>query len=126
MSKHHKLAARVLGLVLTALCVMGAGQGVSVAMKRQGLTKHDLAFYLSPEITNFVRPGLTVTIKSATINSASKVVVHFTITDLQGLPLDRLGVDTPGTVSTSWVLGYIPKGGELYTSYISHSVTSVD
>jgi OmcA/MtrC family decaheme c-type cytochrome len=95
-------------------------------MKRQGLTKHDLAFYLSPEITNFVRPGLTVTIKSATINSASKVVVHFTITDLQGLPLDRLGVDTPGTVSTSWVLGYIPKGGELYTSYISHSVTSVD
>ena len=125
MARWQKATARVLGVVLTALCVMAAGQGMSIALKKHAWTKHDLAYYLSPSIINFVRPGLTVKIQSVTITSG-KVAVHFTVKDPQGLPLDRTGTNTPGAVSTSWLIAYIPKGATLYTSYISRSVTSVD
>jgi len=117
-------------LLLIILCLIGAAQGISVAAKDRGLIRRDLATVLQPaDIADLVRPGLTLNIVSATLNSKNQMVVHFTIQDSAGLPLDRLGVDTPGTVSTSFLIAYIPNGQSkysepLYTSYITRTRAS--
>ncbi|MBI4874693.1 MAG: OmcA/MtrC family decaheme c-type cytochrome [Acidobacteria bacterium] len=46
------------------------------------------------------------------------------ITDPKGLPLDRAGIETPGAVSGSLILAYIPKGQTQYTAYTTRSATS--
>ena len=53
-----------------------------------------------------------------------KQKVTFKITDPEGLELDRSGVTTPGPVSTSFILAYIPAGEEAYLSYTSRIQTS--
>ncbi len=126
MQQSYRLAMRAPWLLLIMLSLIGAAQGISVAAKNRGLVRHDLASTLDPGIADLVRPGLNINILSATINSQNHVVVHFTIQDPSGLPLDRLGVDTPGTVSTSFLIGYIPSGQSqysepLYTSYITRT-----
>src|SRR3990172_8409489 len=94
--------------------------------EKQGFkyNKHQLGFYLDENQVNFVRPGLKFTIKEASIGSDYKIRVTFTITDNNGLPLDRLGVYTPGTVSTSFIAAYIPKGKSQYTAYTTRKQTS--
>jgi OmcA/MtrC family decaheme c-type cytochrome len=52
------------------------------------------------------------------------VKVRFKMTDPKGLPLDRTGVETPGTVSSSFVLARIPKSGDHYQSYTTRTKTS--
>jgi OmcA/MtrC family decaheme c-type cytochrome len=122
----YRLAMRAPWLLLIILCLIGAAQGTTRALQVKGWTSHDLAYYLDPGIADLVRPGLNINILSATINSKNQVVVHFTIQDPAGLPLDRLGVNTPGTISTSFLIGYIPNGQSkntvpLYTSYITRT-----
>ncbi len=53
-----------------------------------------------------------------------KPEVTFTLTDPAGLPLDRTGVFTPGPVSTSFVLSYIPAFEEAYVAYTTRVQTS--
>ena len=79
---------------------------------KQGVqfNKHELSYYLDQSQVNFVRPGLKFTIKGVTISGDNRIIVTFLITDNNGLPLDRLGVSTPGVVSTSFIAAYIPKG----------------
>lgn len=125
MARYKTTVVKVLGLVFTALVLMGAAQEASVALKRHAFTKHDLAYYLAPDIINFVRPGLVLKIKSVTIASG-KVAVRFTVADPQGLPLDRTGTNTPGAISTSFVIASIPKGQTLYSSYVTRTVTGID
>ena len=130
MQKYYRAAMRAPWLLLIILSLIGAAQGTSRALQERGLIKHDLASTLGPAgIADFVRPGLNLTILSASINSKNQVVVHFTIQDPAGLPLDRLGVDTPGTVSTSFLVAYIPNGQSkysepLYTNYITRTRAS--
>ena len=72
-------------------------------------------------------PTLKLVIQKVTFTpptSPTTVAVTFQVTDANGQGLDRLGVITPGTISTSFVLGRIRPGDTQYTSYISNSVTA--
>lgn len=85
-------------------------------------TADEVAYYLSADETVFIRPGLNVTIQNVTIPADRKPVVTFLLTDAQGQPLDRLGVLTPATVSTSFILAYLPPTtkGEV-TDYVAYT-----
>src|SRR5262245_21354655 len=87
-------------------------------------TKHQLSYYLDANQGSFVRPGLKFTIQNVTIGSDLKIRVTFKITDDLGLPLDRLGVVTPGPVSSSFVATSIPKGQRQHLAYTTRTQTS--
>lgn len=123
MARFQKAIYRAPVVILGVLAFLLAAEAVSWAAKRQGWTQHDLAYYLSQEQLNFIRPGLVVKITSATIQDG-RISVRFRLTDPAGQPLDREGIVTPGPVSTSWVIGYIPKDEKLFTSYITRIQTS--
>lgn len=57
--------------------------------------RNQKAFYADPNLAAFVRPGLTIKITSAAIAQDGLITVVFSLTDPQGLPLDRTGVSTP-------------------------------
>lgn len=110
-------------LILTLLLLPVIGEVASTELQDQGLTPHDLAYYLDEDMVNFVRPGLKIKITSASIIS-SKISVRFTLTDPKGLPLDRNGVTTPGAVTTAFIAAYIPKGERQYTAYTTRTRVS--
>ncbi len=89
-----------------------------------GFNQHQKAYYLDPQQVAFVRPGLQVTILSAQIAPDGAIQTRFRITDPRGLPLDRQDVTTPGTVATSFVAAYIPRGQEDYVAYTTRPQTS--
>lgn len=87
-------------------------------------TTKDSEFYLTPEQLLFIRPGLVMEILNVEIPADLKTEVTFKLSDPAGLPLDRTGVYTPGPVSTSFILAYIPEGQTAYMSYTSRVQTS--
>jgi hypothetical protein len=87
-------------------------------------TTKDQEYYLTSEQMNFIRPGLELEILDTVIPADLLTEVTFRITDPAGLPLDRTGVNTPGPVSTSFILAFIPAGEEAYLSYTSRIQTS--
>lgn len=87
-------------------------------------TTRDKEFYLTPEQALFIRPGLELTILNVVIPEDLQTEVTFRITDPAGLPLDRTGETTPGPVSTSFILAYIPRFEEAYLAYTSRIQTS--
>jgi OmcA/MtrC family decaheme c-type cytochrome len=103
-------------LAIIALCLVGA-------TKNFAYSTHDKAFYADKGLVDFVRPGLVITINSASISSAGVISVTYTLTDPLGLPLDAAGVTTPGVVSLAYVASYIPKGQEQYVAYTTATVT---
>jgi OmcA/MtrC family decaheme c-type cytochrome len=86
---------------------------------KPAFTKQQKAFYADPNLVDFVRPGLVVTINSASIASDGTITVQFTIADPKGLPLDRAGITTPGAVATSFVAAQIPPDQDYYVSYVT-------
>jgi OmcA/MtrC family decaheme c-type cytochrome len=100
--------------------------GAAVLSSEPGptFTPRDKAFYKDAAIVNFVRPGLVLKIQSATIASDGTIQTQFTLTDPQGLPLDRLGITTPGAVSISFIAATIPAGQTQYTAYTTRVETS--
>ncbi len=91
---------------------------------KAAFTVNQKAYYLDPAQLAFVRPGLQVRILSATIDSEGRVQARFRVTDPRGVPLDRLGVLTPGTVSTSFVAAVLPAAQAQYTAYTTRVQTS--
>ena len=91
---------------------------------RKPFTPHDKAYYADANLVNFVRPGLAVKITGARIASGGAIEVDFSVTDPRGLPLDVQGVTTPGSVSTSFVAAYIPKGSSDWTALTTRVQTS--
>jgi OmcA/MtrC family decaheme c-type cytochrome len=79
------------------------------------------AYYADAATVNFVRPGLVVQITAANIASDGTVKVSFTVADPMGLPLDISGVDSPGPISTKFVIATIPSGQTQYVSYITRT-----
>jgi OmcA/MtrC family decaheme c-type cytochrome len=77
---------------------------------------------LDPNQANFIRPGITVKIVSASIGQDGTITARVNIADPKGLPLDRDGINTPGTVSMSFIAAYIPAGK---TQYVSYSTTTL-
>jgi hypothetical protein len=89
-----------------------------------GYTKQQLGYYLDPNDVSFVRPGLKFVIQNVIIGADNRIRVTYRITDNNGLPLDRLGVVTPGVVNTSFVAAYIPKAQTQYLAYTTRTQTS--
>jgi len=111
-----------LSIALTLTSTLAAMAGNTRA--GQPFTKHDMAFYATQATIDFVRPGLVLTITGATIASDGTITATFTLADPKGLPLDRNGVFTPGTVSVSFIAATIPQGQEQYTAYTTRVQTS--
>ena len=88
------------------------------------LSTHDKAYYASENLINFVRPGLVFKITSAQIAQDGTISARVKVTDPMGLGLDRLGVNTPGPISISFVVATIPNGQTQYTAYTTRSSTS--
>jgi OmcA/MtrC family decaheme c-type cytochrome len=110
--------------VLAFAVIAGSLALMSAPPKKVGFTKRDKAFYADPNVVAFVRPGLNIVITSTKIASDGTITAAFKLTDPRGLPLDRLGVQTPGAVSVSFVLAYIPKGEKDFWSYTTRTQTS--
>jgi len=110
-------------LILLLLGVPVLSEVVTDIAQDQGLTPHDLAYYMDQDLVAFIRPGITAKIVSATIQN-NKIAVNFTVADPKGLPLDRNGVNTAGPITTSFILAYIPKGQTQYTDYVTRLVAS--
>lgn len=75
---------------------------------------------------SFVRTGLNIQIAAARIAANGTVSVDFKIADSKGLGLDRTGVQTPGTVTLSFLIASIPRGERQYRSYITRTRSSTD
>src|ERR1700730_3304898 len=93
-------------LILTVL----AG---AVGLQSEGkytFSKRDKAYFADANIINFVRPGLVFKVASASIASDGTIKARVWVTDPKRLPLDRLGINTPGQVSISLVAATIPNG----------------
>jgi len=80
-------------------------------------TAADKEFYLTADEIFFIRPGLVLEILDVTIPADRQLEVTFKLSDPGGLALDRNGITTPGPVSTSFILSYIPEGEEAYVAY---------
>ena len=109
--------ALVLGIITGSVVLMSAP-------KQTAFTPRDKAYYASEATLNFVRPGLVFKIISANIATDGTISVDFKMTDPKGLGLDRDGITTPGAVSTSFILAYIPKGQTQFYAYTTRSQTS--
>jgi OmcA/MtrC family decaheme c-type cytochrome len=102
--------------------IVGAGADSSLLKK---WTPSDLAYYLSTNEQELIRPGLKVEILGVKIKKNTPKVT-FKITDSSGNPLDREGKSTPGTVNVNFVLSYIKSGESQYTAYTTHTVTGTN
>jgi OmcA/MtrC family decaheme c-type cytochrome len=100
------------------------GAAILTSAPTSRFSRREKAYFADPQVVNFVRPGLVIKILSANIAQDGTISTHFTIQDPQGLPLDRNGVNTPGSVSTSFVAATIPAGQTQYTAYTTTVQTS--
>src|SRR5579864_9344624 len=83
--------------------------------------KVDFSATVNPKLngttSSLGKTGVVVKIQSAAIAKDGTITVRATIVDPDGIPLDRLGVTTPGPVSLSFIAGYIPAGQSQYVAY---------
>lgn len=110
-------------LALIGFTVLASGVAVTQTLPRSSAQKIKAAF-LSPAEVDFIRPGLVLDVLSVAIDTDNTVRYRFRITDPRGVPLEREGNVTPGPVSISQVLAYIPKGTGIYTSYTTRTQVS--
>ena len=90
---------------------------------RKPYSSHEKAFYADTQTVEFVRPGLTITVNSATIAAGGTITAVYSLTDPNGLPLDSAGVTTPGTISVSFVAAVLPNNSIDYTTYTTRAAT---
>lgn len=113
----------LLAVAASAFLLSGADKARTDPQSR--FDAHDLAAYATNATIEYVNPGLVFTVTSASISSAGVISVNYKVTDPTGLPLDIAGIQTPGTISSSFLAAYIPAGGAQYTSYITRTTTAV-
>jgi OmcA/MtrC family decaheme c-type cytochrome len=114
-------------IVFVTLLVLAVTAATADSVRRRAVAQpyspRDKAFFLDDPTVQFVRPGLKISVQSAAVAANGTMSVTFSITDPQGLPLDRTGVTTPGAVTLSFVAAYIPAGQEQYTAYTTRVAT---
>jgi OmcA/MtrC family decaheme c-type cytochrome len=91
---------------------------------KNGFSIYDKAYYASDSTVAFVRPGLTITIVSASVAQDGTISVDYKVTDPKGVALDPAGITTPGPVSLSFLCSYIPKGQTQFYAYTTRIQTS--
>lgn len=106
--------------------ILGAGLiGLATAALRNlDYSPFDKRNYLTSEQIAFIRPGLQVEIQGVNVAADRSVSTVFKVTDDRGLPLDLDGVFTPGPISISFVLAYIPQDHTQYRAYTTRVQTS--
>lgn len=109
--------------ILTAGIIL-LGCVALVSATKDKFTTSDKAFYLDDKTASFVRPGLVVKILSAEIATDGTAKARVQFTDPKGLPLDRLGITTPGPITAGLILATIPKGETTYVAYTTRVQTS--
>ena len=90
----------------------------------QPYTPRERAFFADAQTVQFVRPGLAIKIVSAQIAADGTITATVSISDPQGLPLDRGGVTTPGAVALSLVAAAILNGQTQHTAYTTRTQRS--
>ena len=91
--------------------------------QRAVYTEASKEYYLTQAQADFVKPGIVYKINSVTIGADRKPVIDVTITDSLGTPVDRNGIQTPGTVSATFVLSWYDPATRNYTSYATRTAT---
>jgi len=119
---HISTSLRGVSRILAVLLLV-AGVAALVGGSKTPYSPREKAFYADAAVVDFVRPGLVITINSASISNAGVISVTYTLTDPLGLPLDAAGVTTPGAISLAYVAAYIPKGQEQYVAYTTAQAT---
>ena len=110
--------ALVLGVLAGAVALVGADRkGDFLAPTRRRSMPTRL-------LVEYVQPGLTITVVSAKIATDGTVSVDYKLADPNGAPLDNAGVVTPGAISVSFLIAYIPANQTQFTSYITRAVAA--
>lgn len=112
-----------IGKLLAVTGLIGLGWHLTSASGPE-FTANDKAFYADANLLNFVRPGLIIDVVGHEVAADGTVKARVKLTDLRGAGLDRLGVTTPGTVATSFILATIPAGQAQYTALTTRVQTS--
>jgi hypothetical protein len=123
--KRYAMSVLLVGLAL----ILGTSTNLlakSDTADNRAYTEKDKEYYLTEEQIAFIRPGLELEIMDVVIPADLQPEVTFRITDPAGLPLDREGIYTPGPVSTSFILSFIPAEEEAYVAYTTRVQTSPD
>ena len=108
---------------ILAVLVLVAGAAALVGGAKRPYSPREKAFYADAALVDFVRPGLKITINSASISSAGVITMTYTLSDPLGVPLDAAGVTTPGAITLAYVAAYIPKGQQQYVAYTTEQST---
>jgi hypothetical protein len=122
MIRNRLLQLLVLGLVL--ILTTGIYMAAKRESHREDYTPADKEYYLTPQEAGFIRPGLDMKIIDITFPDDMLPEVEFSLMDPAGLPLDMNGVFTPGPISVSFILSYIPADSESYVTYTTRVQTS--
>ena len=119
--KRIPFRTRLLVGLATAAVLLG---GASATSRKHLFSYRQKAFFADERTLNFVRPGLNLKITSASIAADGTISATVRITDPQGIPLDREGINTPGVVALSFIAAYIPGGKTQYVSYTTRTQVS--
>ena len=93
---------------LVVLMLMVGSVALLSSATKTPFSSMEKASFASQATLNFVRPGLVMKIISDQINADATLTVTFSLQDPKGVNMDRLGLTTPGAVSTSFILAYLP------------------
>ena len=107
-----------LALILAVL----VGSLALVSAEKPLYTKRNKAFFADENTLAFVRPGLKIANLQASIAEDGTIKASALFTDDRGVPLDREGIMTPGTVVMLWTAAVIPNGQKQYRAYTVNSI----
>lgn len=111
-SRLWPIAATVLLLSIPWAGLMAADHA-----KSPGFTGQLKASHLDPNMVSYIRPGIKVKVVSAAAGQDGVITARVTVTDPKGVPLDKDGINSPGTISLRFIAAYIPAGKSQYVSY---------
>jgi OmcA/MtrC family decaheme c-type cytochrome len=106
------------------LFLLGVGLTIAGDGIKPTYTSSEKAYYLTDAQASFVRPGLKLVIQKVEFDPLPNVSVTFRISDDADQPLDRLGIQTPGTVVMQFILSRIRPGDTQYTNYVLRTFNS--